>query len=179
MSGRGGSCGGEGCKVSLSLLTTISENGNTIRDAADCELGEFMDTILLEFPEDDIGLFDQPFVLFVLGLPGIEDENHACIKGLLAHGPGNKNGGVPSFEEEKGVKQGNTGVDHKSSSAERSWMRWLFCVVIQIRVRHCLLRSWRRSHVGRGRMVAGHALRAFDTLAVEEYQEGLNFCEEG
>jgi hypothetical protein len=163
------------------LLSTITQNCNAIRNAFDRKLGEFVHSIALQFREDNVGLFDKPLILLIFSLPGVENQDHTGVEGLLAHCPGYEHSRVATSEEQERMEEGDARVDHQRAAAQRSRVQRLIGVVVDHGmchvVRYTLVRAERRSHVGRRRVVAGWALCALDSLAIQEYQEGLNFGE--
>ena len=109
--------------LALSLPPALPELAQSIRDALDSQLGKLVHALVLEVQESDIGLADEPLVLLVARLPRVDDQDHAGVEGLLAHGPADEHGGVAVVEEEEGLQEGEGGLDHERAAADgcRVW----------------------------------------------------------
>lgn len=83
-----------------------------------------MHAFVVELDEDRVCLVDPEFVVSVAGFPGVEDEDHAGIEGLLAHGPADEHGLLAPVEEHEGLEDGNGRVDDEWAAAlwrSRCW----------------------------------------------------------
>ena len=75
------------------------QHDQSMRDSLDSEFGQLMYTFIVELMEDTECLVYPELVYRVPCFPCIEDENHAGVEGLLAHGPADEHGLVAVVEE--------------------------------------------------------------------------------
>ena len=138
------------------LGAAAAEHGEHGADFLQRDAGEAVHALALELGEDAVGLLDQPLVQVVARLPRVQDENHARVERLLAHGPADQHGGAAVVEEEERLQNVHRRVDDQRASADRGRVE-----------------RGRRGAVPARGGVAG--LRALHALPIEEDEKRLHF----